>query len=51
MAIAGAVAVVAMDSGAAAATGGASTFYGPAMHVAIEFQWHGHGFAERRFDG
>lgn len=50
VAIAGAVAVVAMGVGAAAATGGASTFYGPAMHVAMSSSGMGSGFAERRFD-
>lgn len=48
VAIAGAIAVVAMGVGAAAATNGASTFYGPAMHVAMGSG--GMGFAERRFD-
>ncbi|MGY6707332.1 MAG: Spy/CpxP family protein refolding chaperone [Rhizobiaceae bacterium] len=50
VAIAGAIAVVAMGVGAAAATSGVSTFYGPAMHVAMGSGGMGKGFAERRFD-
>jgi len=50
VAIAGAIAVVAMGVGAAAATSGASTFYGPAMHVAMGTGGMGQGFAERRFN-
>lgn len=51
VAIAGAIAVVAMGVGAAAATNGMSTFYGPAMHVAMNTGGGmGMGFAERRFE-
>jgi periplasmic protein CpxP/Spy len=51
VAIAGAIAVVAMGVGAAAATNGVSTFYGPAMHVAMnKGGGMGMGFAERRFE-
>jgi periplasmic protein CpxP/Spy len=50
VAIAGAIAVVAMGVGAAAATNGVSTFYGPAMHVAMNTGGGmGKGFIDRRF--
>jgi periplasmic protein CpxP/Spy len=48
--VAGLVAVVAIGVGAAAATNGASTFYGPAMHVAMGKGGIGTSFAERRFE-
>ncbi|MGY6708145.1 MAG: Spy/CpxP family protein refolding chaperone [Rhizobiaceae bacterium] len=48
--IAGAIAVVAMGVGAAAATSGVSTFYGPAMHMAMSTGGGmGKGFVDRRF--
>lgn len=52
--IAGAIAVVAMGVGAAAATNGVSTFYGPAMHMAMSTgggmgMGMGKGFVDRRF--
>jgi periplasmic protein CpxP/Spy len=50
LAIAGAIAVAAMGVGAAAATGGVSTFYGPAMHVAMNTGGGmGKGFVDRGF--
>jgi len=50
VAVAGAIAVVAMGVGAAAATGGVSTFYGPAMHVAMNTGGGmGKGFVNRGF--